>query len=158
MSNKLAAGAPIPANPQDAFHDAVHGYGVKALAALLVMKPGTLYNKCDADDDSHNQPTLRDIVRVTRATGNMVILDSLDRMFNRAAYDLTPCLQISDEALLELLCKVNSENGAMHAALTKGLADGKFTQTEMRAVRGEAFELITAVLTFLQRLEGLVDD
>jgi hypothetical protein len=158
MSRKPAADARVPPNPQDAFRDVVHAAGVKEVAALLMMKVGTLYNKCEADDESHNQPTLRDVVRVTRATGDMRILDSLDRMFNRAAYDVTPDLFISDQAVLDLLCKVASENGAMHKALTDGLADGRFTHEELGAVRAEAFDLVTAVLTLLRRLEGLVDD
>jgi hypothetical protein len=157
MSEKYAAGR-VAASPQEAFRDVVYDFGAKALAAQLVMKPGTLYNKAEADADSHHQPTLRDVINVTRVTGDFRILDSLDHLFNRAAYDLTPGLEVSDAAVLDLLCRVNSENGHMHAALTAGLADGKFTRAELAAVRGEAFELITAVLTFVHRLEGMVDD
>lgn len=148
----------VPANPHQAFREVVFRHGVKNVAARLVMKLGTLYNKCDADDDSHNQPTLRDVVLVTQVTGDTTILDSLDRMFNRAAYDVTPGLPVSDAALLDLLCKVASENGAMHTAVSSGLADRRFTKRELEAVRVEAFDLVTAVLTFLQRMEGLVDE
>lgn len=148
----------VPASPQEAFRQAVFGFGVEDLAAALLMKKGTLYNKCEADEDSHHQPTLRDVVRVTQITGNPVILDSLDRMFNRAAYDLTTGHEVSDQAILELLCRVASENGAMHQALANGLADRRFTQVELRAVRAEAFDLVSAVLTVLRRLEGMVDD
>jgi hypothetical protein len=157
MSEKYAAGR-LPASPQEAFREVVYDFGAKAMAAQLVMKPGTLYNKAEADADSHHQPTLRDVINVTRISGDFRVLDSLDRLFNRAAYDVTPGLRISDAALLELLCHVNSENGRMHAALTAGLEDGKFTRDELAAVRGEAFDLITAVLTFVHRVEGLVDE
>jgi hypothetical protein len=156
MKRKPAAG--VPANPQDAFRQVCYAFGVKELAALLVMKTGVLYNKCDADEDSHHQPTLRDVVRVTQATGNTLVLDSLDRMFHRAAYDVTSGHEVSDKALLELLCTVGSENGAMHAALSKALQDLRLTSDEVKAVRGEAFDLITAVLTFVHRLQGLVDE
>lgn len=154
MSGKNA----VPSNPQQAFREVVYRFGVRELAAQMLMKVGTLYNKCDADEDSHNQPTLRDIVAVTQITGDATVLDSLDRMFNRAAYDVTPGLQVSDQAVLELLCRVGSDHGAMHAALLKGLTDRRFTREELAAVRGEAFELITSVLTFVKRLEGLVDE
>ncbi|HYE71201.1 MAG TPA: phage regulatory CII family protein [Aquabacterium sp.] len=157
MSTKGAAGA-IPDNPVEAFREVVHSFGVKQLAALLLMKPGTLYNKADGDVDSHHQPTLRDVVRVTQATNNMLILDSLDRMFNRAAYDVTPGIVVSDQELLDLLCRVNSESGAMHKALTDGYLDRHFSAADLRRVRAEVFDLVTAVLTFLHRLEGLVDD
>lgn len=155
MRGKRAA---VMESPQEAFRAVVYDYGVKRLAGELLMKTGTLYNKADADADSHHQPTLRDVVAVTRTTGDHRILDSLDRMFNRAAYDVTSGLEVSDEALLDLLCKVNSENGAMHRALTDGLSDGRFSRGELSAVRLEAFELVTSVLTFLHRLEGLVDE
>jgi hypothetical protein len=62
---------------------------VHANPFLAFRGTATLYNKCDADDDSHHQPTLRDVVRVTRATGDPRVLDSLDRMFNRASYDVS---------------------------------------------------------------------
>ena len=145
-------------NPQLAFRDVVFRFGVKALAAKLVMKVGTLYNKCEADEDSHNQPTLRDVVLVTQVTGDASILDSLYRMFNRAAYDVTPGLSVSDQAILELLCKVGSESGDIHKALAKALANERFGQQDLMDVRAEVFDLVTAVLTFLRRLEGLVDD
>lgn len=145
-------------NPQQAFRDLVYRFGVKDMAAKLVMKVGTLYNKCEADQDSYNQPTLRDLVMVTQISADTSVLDSLDQMFNRAAYDVTPGLPVSDQAILELLCKVGSEHGDIHKAVGKALANTRFTAKDLRAVRSEVFELVTAVLAFLQRLEGLVDD
>lgn len=157
-NSDIAAKPAVAANPQEAFRDLVYRFGVKDMAAKLVMKVGTLYNKCDADEDSHNQATLREVVRVTQISGDMSVLDSLDRMFNRAAYDVTPGLPVSDEAILELLCKVGGEHGDIHKALSKGLANGRFSQQDLGAVRAEVFDLVTAVLAFLQRLEGLVDE
>jgi hypothetical protein len=148
----------VASNPQQAFRDLVYRFGVKDMAAKLVMKTGTLYNKCEADEDSHNQPTLRDLVMVTQISADTSVLDSLDRMFNRAAYDVTPGLPVSDQAILELLCKVGSEHGDIHKAVGKALANARFSAQDLRAVRLEVFELVTAVLAFLQRLEGLVDD
>jgi Phage regulatory protein CII (CP76) len=157
-NSDIGAKPAVDANPQQAFRDVVYRFGVKDLAAKLVMKVGTLYNKCEADEDSHNQPTLRDVVMVTQVTGDASILDSLDRMFNRAAYDVTPGLPVSDQAILELLCKVGSEHGDIHKALAKALTNSRFSAQDLRDVRAEVFELVTAVLTFLQRLEGLVDE
>lgn len=104
MTRKREIEALAAPNPFEAFKLAVYRFGVAELAAELGYRPGTLYNKADADADSHAQPTLRDVVLVTRLTGDCSILDSLDRMFGRAAYDVTPG-QVSDEALLELLCR-----------------------------------------------------
>ncbi|MDP1886630.1 phage regulatory CII family protein [Polaromonas sp.] len=147
----------VPLSPQAAFRAVVHGYGVEAMANALLMVEGTLHNKCNADEDSHHKPTMQDVVNVTRVSGDHRILESLDRMFNRAGYDLNAG-PVSDEALLELLCRVNSESGAMHHALHKGLAQDDFSLNDLYLVRSEAFDLINAVLNFVQRLEGLVDE
>lgn len=154
MARKREAGD--PANPFEAFRAAAYAYGVKELAPLMGMPPGTLYNKADASEDTRHQPTLRDVILLTQATRDMQVIDALNRLFKRGAFDLTPG-PASDEALLELLCHVGSEKGQMQQALLQGLADGRFCADDMRDVRREAHELITAVLNFVQRLEGMVD-
>lgn len=148
----------VPRSPFEAFHRVVYEFpeGVKALAELMGRRPGVLYNKADADAESHHQPTLRDVIDVTRESGDTRILESLDRMFNRVGVQLPTGAQVlSDEALLELLCRVGSEHGDMHRALQKALEDGKFADWEVQAVRQEALDLIAAVVTFMHRLEGM---
>ena len=147
----------VPVSPFDAFRAVATAYGVKDLAERLSMKPGTLWNKVDADVESHHQPTLRDVIAVTRETRDMRILDSLNRLFDRAAYDVTPGAA-SDAALLELLCNVGSDSGELHAAVARALKDGRFSVAELQCVRTEALDLVSAVLAFVQRLEGLVDE
>lgn len=122
----------------------------------MLMSEGTLHNKCHTDDDSHHKPTLADVVNVTRISGDTRILESLDRQFGRAGYELTAG-PVSDEAVLELLCKVAGESGQMHQALVAGLSSERFTLEKLQGVRGEAYDLINAVLNLVQRLEGLVD-
>jgi hypothetical protein len=146
----------VPVNPYEAFRLVVYSHGVKELAERMGMSPGVLYNKADASVESQAQPTLRDVVAVTRETGDMRILESLNRLFGRGSVELKQ-VPASDAALLELLAHVGSEHGAMCAALTAGLAEAGFTPGEFETVRGEAFDLINAVLQFVQRLEGLVD-
>lgn len=147
----------VPHSPFDAFRLVAYRYGVPALAAEMGAKPGTLYNKCDADDESHHQPTLRDVVQVTRIAQDTTVLQSICRLFGLATYELGAA-PVSDVALMELLCKVGSDSGEMHKALNTALSDGKFTTADLRLVRAEAYDLITAVLNLVQRLEGLVDD
>lgn len=147
----------VPVSPFDAFRAVATAYGVKDLAERLSMKPGTLWNKVDADVESHHQPTLRDVISITRETQDMRILESLNRLFDRATIDLRPG-PVSDAAVLELLLRVSSEKGQMAQALRNGYADARFCREDYQAVRGEAFDLINAVLDFVQRLEGLVDE
>ena len=156
MKHKPDNGA-VPESPFEAFRVVAYTHGVERLANRLGMNRGTLYNKCDADVESHHQPTLRDVIAVTRETRDMRILDSLNRLFDRAAYDVTPGAA-SDTALLELLCNVGSDSGELHAAVARALKDGRFSVAELQCVRTEALDLVSAVLAFVQRLEGLVDE
>jgi hypothetical protein len=147
-----------PRSPFEAFREMVYRYGVPEMAREMGMRAGTLYNKADADDDSHNQPTLRDVVLATRLSGDYSVLDSLEEMFDRAAFDVGHMEQKSDQALLELLTKLGQESGEFHAALHFALLDGKFTREELFKVRAEAFDIVSALMTLVTRLEGLVDD
>lgn len=156
MSRKPAADGAVPGSPQEAFRTVVYAYGARDMAAALMMNLGTLHNKCHADEDSHHKPTLQDVVNVTRVSGDTRILESLDRLFGRAGYDLAPG-DVSDVALIELLCKISGEHGQMHQAVLSGLQFERFTIERMQLVRAEAFDVINAILNFVQRMEGLVD-
>lgn len=145
------------ANPFEAFRQLVYLHDVKALAAQMGMKPGTLWNKADADADSHNQPTLRDVVALTQRTGDTRVVDALNEMFGRAAFDVAPHAQVSDSALLELLTQLGIEKGEFHQALHDALADGRFTVKELQLIRGRAFDLVSALMTLVARVEGLLD-
>ena len=46
----------------------------------------------------------------------------------------------------------------LHAAVARALKDGRFSVAELQCVRTEALDLVSAVLAFVQRLEGLVDE
>lgn len=146
-----------PLTPFEAFKAVVHAHGVEALAKELGMKPGTLYNKADADADSHHQPTLRDVMLVTRLTSDVRVLDALDEMFGRAAFDVADMHHKSDQALLELVTKLGQEHGEFHAALHRALVQRRFTSEELCRVRAEAFDIVSALMTLVARLEGLVD-
>jgi regulatory protein CII len=147
-----------PATPFEAFRDLCYVYGVPKLAGEMGMKPGTLYNKADADDDSHNQPNLRDVVLATRLSGDMRVLDALEQMFGRAAFDVSNMAMKSDEALLELITCLGKESGEFHGALHRALLQRKFTPADLGRIQAEAFDMVSALMTVLSRLEGLVDD
>lgn len=158
MTRKREVPAASGDNPFDAFRDACYRFGVPELAREMGYKPGTLYNKADADDDSHNQPTLRDVMLVTRLTGDMGVLDALEEMFGRAAIDVSNMAEKSDQALLELLTKLGQESGEFHGALNRALSDGRFTRQEFGQVKAAAFDMVSALMTLVARLEGIVDE
>lgn len=145
-------------NPFEAFRRLVYLHNVQQLAPQMGLKPGTLYNKADADADSHNQPTLRDVVQLTRLTADTRVLDALNEMFDRAAFDVAPHAKASDEALLELIARMGVESGEFHAAVLEALVAHKFTRADLQAIRAEAFDLVGALMTLVQRVEGLLDE
>ena len=145
-------------NVFEAFRQLVYAYGPEKLAPLMGLRVGTLYNKADADDESHNQPTLRDVLLASQITGDMRVLDALDETFGRAAYDCAQHLDTSDEDLLKLLTDLGSETGEFHRALSLGLRERRFSVNTLRAIRGEAFDIVSALMVLVHRLEAYVDD
>jgi hypothetical protein len=140
-----------------AFRDLVYEHGVDRLAPLMGLARDTLYNKADAGDENHNQPTLRDVLLATQATGDMRVLDALNETFGRAAYDCASLERTSDEALLELLTSLGAESGEFHLALAKGLKERRFSVETMRDIRAQAFDMVSALMVLVKRLEGYVD-
>lgn len=156
-ANRALRRATAP-NVFEAFRQLVYAYGPDKLAPLMGLRIGTLYNKADADDDSHNQPTLRDVLLATQITGDMRVLDALNETFGRAAYDCAQHDHTSDEALLQLLADLGSETGEFHRALAEGLRARRFSLDALRAIRGEAFDIVSALMVLVSRLEAYVDD
>ena len=96
--------------------------GVAKLADFMGLRIGTLYNKADAGDDTHHQPTLRDLIQATHFRADFRALDALNEQFGRASFDCTRFEQVSDMALLELVCQFGKENGEFHRAMAAALA------------------------------------
>ena len=122
------------------------------------LRPGTLYNKADANEESHAQPTLRDVPLGTQATGDMRVLDALNETFGRVAYDCATHESDSDEALLELLANLGAESGQFHLALAQGLKARRFSVGSLRHIRAEAFDMVGALMVLVRRLETYVDE
>lgn len=141
----------------EAFRQAVLLQDVKQLAQRMGIRPGTLYNKAEAGDDTHNQPTLRDVVLVTELTGDMRVVDALAATFGRATFDCTQHGGASDQELLALLADMGRESGEFHAALATGLRDRTLTPGRMYEIRAEAMDIVAALMTLLHRLEECVD-
>lgn len=158
MPKKYALHRHHGADVFEAFRQAVMLSGdVPALAARMGIRAGTLYNKAEAGDDTHNQPTLRDAVLVTQITGDMRIVEALAATFGRATFDTNGQAMATDEELLTLLADMGAETGEFHAALAKGLREQRFTLQALAHIRQEALDVVSALMTVLHRLEYLVD-
>jgi hypothetical protein len=146
-----------PADPFEAFRQLAYSFGVVELAQKMGLRPGTLYNKADADEDTHHQPTLRDVLLSTRLTGDMRVIDALNEAFNRAAFDVSNCAEKSDDALLELFADYGSENGEFCTVIRDALRSRRFRPEDFVLIKEEAMDVVASLMTLVHRLEGLVD-
>lgn len=159
MSRNHALRRTRAADVFEAFRQAVLLSGdVPALAARMGLRPGTLYNKAEAGDDTHNQPTLRDVVLVTEITGDLRVVEALAATFGLACFDTQARARTTDEELLTLLADMGAEHGEFHAALAEGLRQRRFAPEQLGRIRAEAMDVVAALMTLLQRLEDYVDD
>jgi hypothetical protein len=157
MAAKHALRRAVAPNVFEAFRTLVFRGDVPTLAAQMGLKPGTLYNKADAGDDTHSQPTLRDVVLATQATGDLRVVEALAEMFGRATFDCAQHESTSDEALLDLVTNLAAESGDFHRELGHGLREKRFSAESLRVIRGEAFDIVSALMTLVRRLEDYVD-
>jgi hypothetical protein len=122
------------------------------------VRAGTLYNKADASDDSHHQPTLRDVLLVCQITQDLRVLDALEQIFGRSAFDVAELADVSDEDLLILLTRLGQRMGTFQGAIADGLNAKRFSPQAMRDIRTQAYDAIATLMTLTNRLEDLVDD
>lgn len=146
-----------PANAFEAFRQLVYSFGVVELAGRMGVKPGTLYNKADADEETHHQPTLRDVVLASRLTDDMRVIDALNESFGRASFDISHMGEVSDKALLELVLRSTVEYGEYHKAALTAIEADRFDPHHFVLMKAELMEAICAMLTLNKRFEGLID-
>jgi hypothetical protein len=158
MNRKYALQRALAPNVFEAFRQLVYLGDVEKLATFMGLKVGTLYNKADSGDDTHNQPTLRDVIQATHFRGDMRVVDAINGMFGRASYDCAQHQGTTDEALLELLTALGAETGEFHTALAAGLKQKRFTLGTLKLIRAEAFDIVSALMTLVARLEDYVDE
>lgn len=130
---------------------------VPGLASRMGYRTGTLYNKADAGDETHNQPTLRDVVLATEITGDLRVVEALARTFGRATFDAARFASTSDEDLLTLVSDMGREVGEFHGALGEALRAQRFSAEALQRLNAEGLDIVSALMTLLQRLEGYVD-
>ena len=144
----------------EAFRATVYAYpgGVDRLAARLGVRPGTLYNKAAGDEESHHQPTLRDVLLVCQITQDLRVLDALENIFGRSAFDVAELADVSDEDLLILLTRLGQRMGSFQGAISDGLSARRFSPEAMREIRAQAYDAVATLMTLTHRLEDMVDD
>lgn len=136
-------------------HGLVHDFpgGAAKLGPLVGVAPGTLCNK--ANPHQEHDFTLREAVRLSAVTGDMRLIDAVERLLGRVAVPVDDYQGSSDVDLLSRWADWQAELGESARTIRDALADGRIEQAELREIKRELFEDFAAALALLQRLEAI---
>lgn len=151
-------GRVVSGNVQDAFYRVVHDYpeGVEALANKMGLHPGTLYNKANMTESSHNKPSLADAVLVTVITGDKRILRAFAATAGEMCYAAPDLADLSEAALAAHITRIGMEGGDFYGAIHSALSHHDALSIEAcHRIEHEAHEWIAAILEGLERLKGM---
>ncbi len=146
----------IPADVNDAVYRVVHDFGANKLASLTGTSAGVILNKANPHDSAHHKPTLADALVWSQLTRDMRIVHALCQTLGGVFVPLDGVAEQSDAALLDLICERDSALGEFARALRAALADGRVSSAEYAELHTELYQAVTALLTLLTRLEGMV--
>lgn len=147
----------IPADVNDAVYRLVKAYGADRLSAKTGTPAGTIHNKANPHDTGHHKPTLSDVLIWTQITHDYQVVEALCRALDGVFVPLHSRQYASDVELLELVLQRDRQQAEFADALLAGLSDGTISDDDFQACRKEGFDVITAWLELLGRLEGMVD-
>lgn len=147
----------IPADVNDAVYRLVKGYGADRLSAKTGTPAGTIHNKANPHDTSHHKPTLSDVLIWSQIADDYQVVEALCRALDGVFVRLHAKQYATDVELLELILHRDKEQAEFADALLAALSDGTITDADFIRCRREGFEVITAWLELLGRLEGMVD-
>lgn len=142
---------------QEAFREVVYKFGVEKLADMMGKSPGVLYNKCNLNDNesNHNKPLLSEAVLVTNLTGNMLIVKEICRVTGMVAMELPNLSNLSTDALLMHLTRIEEESGDFYRSLHSALKSNNITQKGFTQIEREGHEWIEAILESLARMKEM---
>lgn len=133
-----------------ALRAAVLSTDVPALARKMGVSTGVLYGKINPDDE-HHKPTLANFIQVIDHTGNTKPLTALCRLFNGAFVPLPDLSHLNDNALLEIVCRINAEGGHVFHTLNESLEKDGISPDESRRIDAEVDHWIAAILELRAR-------
>lgn len=129
--------------------------GAVALAPLVNIRPGTLSNK--ANPEQEHQPTLHEGVLIMRAAKDFRILYALCSILDHTIPIPVPDLSdISDMQLLDAYANYHAEIGETSQAIREALADGEISEAEFDRIAREMDEDQQRQHELRMRLRALV--
>lgn len=138
-----------------AVFDTAHDNGGPTLLGQKIgVSPRILANKVNPKQQ-HNQLTLIEALRIQEITGDHRILRAMARALG---YVLVPIDRPapSDVELLTLYANWQAANGDTYHAIAHAFRDRRIDRSAYREVERRFFDGAAAGLSFVQRMEGLV--
>ncbi|MGT2507895.1 phage regulatory CII family protein [Cupriavidus basilensis] len=139
---------------EDAAYHCAHGTagGVPALATRMGRSANTLQNKLNPSQD-HHKLTLKEAAEITSLTGDARIVDAMASLIGRISVPVPQLGDLSDGALLDLVGKLLTKQGAMFNEFTSRYADGDIDAEDFRVLDAGADQLIQCVMEWKKRVE-----
>lgn len=142
-------------------HDYQGGAAKKGGAVQLAIKmgqnPGTFLNRLNPDQETHKL-WLGDAVQMQVVSGDHRILHAMAATLGEVCHPLPDLTDVSDQALLDLICRIGTEGGEFYQAINAGLNRTRFARADYERTREEGLQFIAAIAETMARLEGLVDE
>lgn len=148
----------IPTDVNDAVYQLVRKFGAERLSEKTGTPAGTIYNKANPHDTGHHKPTLSDILIWTQIAGDYRVVQALCRALGGVFVALHTQALCSDVELLNLLAKRDIEQGEFAEILIDALDDGEISPEDFARIKTAGWDVITAWLELLSRLEGIAHD
>ncbi|HLP97502.1 MAG TPA: phage regulatory CII family protein [Sideroxyarcus sp.] len=152
-------GNSVPKDVQQAFREVAFDFDVEKLAAMMSISRGTLYNKCNCNENesNHNKPTLSDAVLVTLLTNDKRIIQAFSQTVGGVYFDKPDLSNLTTDALMAHILKIARENGNFHSAIDRAIEKNGICKSEYSEIEREGHELIAAILESLYRMKEMAE-
>jgi len=131
--------------------------GAVKLAIRMGQNPGTFLNRVNPEQETHKL-WLGDAMLMQVVSGDHRILHAMAAALNEVCYPIPDLTDVSDQALIELICKIGTEGGHFYQVINAGLSEAKFTRAQFAEIRKEGLEYMAAIAETMARIEGLIDE
>lgn len=139
-----------PRSLKEALYETIHGYrhGVEALAEELNMTKSYLYRSALPDEDERDSGVrfpLKQLIPLTRATGDFRVLNYIERSLHRITVPY-PAQVARPETLQRDAIKAAAEFGEMMSEIHARCGDGELTRKDRERIFREGWEAVEAIM------------
>ncbi|MFT3964107.1 phage regulatory CII family protein [Propionivibrio sp.] len=131
--------------------------GAVRMAQDLGENPGTFLNRLNPEQETHKL-WLATSVRMQVVSRDHRILHAMGATLGEVCFPVPDLSNVSDTALVELVCRIGDEGGDFYRAINAGLSGARFSRADYGRIRKEGQEYMAAIAETMARIEGLVDD